>query len=433
MTTKKLGTSFLILLLVLAGRGPAQEPQESPRELIAKARGALESMHFDEALKLLDRAVAGSATVERAEALHLRALVREQLRDPKTALADARAALSQRESTVNEQDDLTLVDDIVLVARLEDRNDEDDRAIKSYARALAIVGKRTPEDGERQLAILHPLARLQREGMKLDDAIDSLGRYVMLIEKLRGPLHADISQPLWETAQCHRLQGDARSAIAALERWIAVFEKVKGKGDPSTAKGVAAIVDCLVALGDLDQAQRACGRWLDLLEKVTKSHPDAVTVFERLARIEAERGNRVGETAQLEEAIRRAKALDYPDLVRTAGLLKRLAVACRRTKDLDRARTAIEEAMTLAEGKLPATDPERLLIRLERGRVAEARGEPRAAEADYQAVLAAFEKIAGPKHPALVEPLRALLDLARQEKRAEDVARFEARLGAIEG
>jgi len=175
-----------------------------------------------EAVKLFERI--DPAGIELASALHMRAILEDELHDDTNSLASEERALAIAERALGPQHPSIAKMQNTLGAALH-RLRRDDEARQAYEKALAITEATSGPQAALMGAILDNLATLDLEAGKFDAAIATLRRAVDIAEKTLGAEHSRMLMPLGRLGSALSRAGRAAEAEATLKRALAIATK----------------------------------------------------------------------------------------------------------------------------------------------------------------------------------------------------------------
>lgn len=414
----------------------AQEKPQNWQSLLGQAKESFNNLNSAEAVSYLDKAIKalpqnGDNLAAQIEIHELRSAAHELGNKADLALLDSEKALEFIQQRDEGKANQEWVRPMLRVANLLDKTRQRPRAATMYLKALALSDQLKSNRLTISLEILYLCAKTQGKSNQWKEASKTLFTYIGRLEEKKGKDHADLVGPLKDLARYQRNAKDYAGAIDSLDRWVQIYEVAKGKDSPSTATGLRAIAECHIALGAFEAAEKACDRWQMVLERVTKKHPEIVYVLQLRAQIDRLQGKFAEESAHLTASSARMAALPKPDYTAIGEFHRLLSVSYRRQKKVELAKESIDICIKHFKKKLRPTDPQRLMGRLERGRVALDLGAHEAAQKDFDAVLRSWRSMAGDNHRVLLGPLEALLLLANkvgEKERAVELSTWIAKI-----
>ncbi|MEZ6194699.1 MAG: tetratricopeptide repeat protein [Planctomycetota bacterium] len=419
----------LVLLLVVAPAVLAQR-DDSAEARFERGKKAFDRMEVEGAREELEAALAVTegplAAPRKLEAERLLGLIAQYAQrtaDAVTWNTRALATLTGIEGVKSP----ALVPLLVELARSLKDDGQLPESLAPLERALVLLAPAAETEGERIAAIRFDLARSAKLAGRRELALDNFLLYLAAREKALGPDSGDLAYPLEQIAALQIGLGRKKDALATWERWMALFEKLKGPKSPALCRGLDATSRLRIALGDADGAEKDVQRWLSLLLKVTVEHPEIATAEHRFSMLEDARGNHEEALRHLDAALLQTRKIRGPGALAFGKFQLDRADLLRRMKRLDEALAAAETGCAILVKKRAGDDVEVVLGFLERGRVHLDREEWDLAAADFRRVTGSWERIGGPKHPALAEPL-GFLATALEKKGGEEAAKEAAAL-----
>lgn len=310
---------------------------------------------------------------------------------------------------------------------------------------------------------------------KPGEAIPLAERAVASFEKILGPDHPDLAEPLFRLAdfyfqtqqfpkaepiyervlsiQRRTLEADdaaigltlndLASVYAATgrelvarplqEQVVAIYEKRHGPESVQHALALSNLGETYRVLGLFDRADAVIARALAIRERLFgPEHPRVALVLNNMGVLERDRGDFVrAETLLLRALAMREKALG-PEHPEVAQSLTNLGELYRLKGDIDRAEQFTLRSLAIKEKALGPNNPSLALtlnnlavLHLERGRF------DKATEA-LERSLAIFEKVLGPGNPFSSVILNNLAGIARKAGRFDDAKALMARALPLE-
>ncbi len=220
---------------------------------------ASEQGRFFEAEKLLRAALQEAETFSDQDyRLHLNLSMLAQVCKEQVKLAEA-VALKER-----------------LVAALE-------KVSGPTPEAAAWCAQLLPVELNDLVELLARLARTLYDEGRDAEAEPFFQRLLELSEKVYGPDHPLVADPLIGLANVYYNQGDYAAAAPFYERGLALMEKALGPDHPDLVERLRLLTLAYYMQQEYAQAEPVCRRWLALQEKATPGHPDLVAPLMALA------------------------------------------------------------------------------------------------------------------------------------------------------
>ncbi|HQR37944.1 MAG TPA: CHAT domain-containing protein [Blastocatellia bacterium] len=346
----------------------------------------------------------------------------------------------------------------------------------NYAVRVLEIRTATPNDapliearaGMRKAADLLA-ARKPREAIPIAESS------VATMEKILGPDHADLAQPLFrladlyfqvqqfvraeplydrvlaiqrralaaddvaigatlnDLASVYTATGREAQAIGLQEQVVAIYEKRLGPDDLELALALNNLAETSRTLGLFDRAAPLYARALAIREKrLGPEHPRVATVLNNQAVLARDRGDYVlSETLLLRSLAMREKALgpDHPDVAQS---LANLGDLYRLKGDIDKSEQFTLRALAIKEKVLGPNHPSLALSLNNLAVLYLERGQTDKAAAALERSLAIGEKALGPESPFVAVVLNNLASVYRKTGRFADAGTRMERAIAIE-
>ena len=304
-----------------------------------------------------------------------------------------------------------------------------------YQRSLAIVEKaRGPEHAD-LLSPLNNLAFHHLQQRRYTDAEPLFKRALAIAEKQRGADDPSLRNPLNNLAMLYKRQGRYAEAEPLYKRVLAVAEKDRAGPDNTYVQGALNdLIEVYQEQARFDHAEPLMRRVFAIAEKRYEADPQNVVSHMTLHQALNRLGKLLQETARLAEAetlFRRALAIDekrwgpidqhvFTDLINLGGLLQ-------ETNRLAEAEPLLRRALALAEGYGPGYEQARALNSL--GALLREMNRPAEAEALHRRALPLTESFG--YEPHIASTLGNLAGLLQDANRLEEAEPLYRRALAI--
>ncbi|WP_170320033.1 serine/threonine-protein kinase [Polyangium spumosum] len=403
-------------LVSLSAMDPRPEDPAAQEEIdriaaeLSRARAELAVGRYEAGLARVDPLVGRAAAARygpiEAEALYLRARIRDLLGKDHEAEADyhaaARAAISSHHDEIVAS---AWVDRFGIVAFDTRRADEAAEAL-SYARAALRRRGANPELFAR-LSV-----RICSRGNVLADAphIEAdCRRAVEEVERVAPHDPELLAAALQGLSRALRNQGKLEGARAPVDRAIAVLSRTLGKDHPSTLRARRALVAVHQEAGALKEAEAESRAILeDSTRHLPADHPVRVLALFDLGRILTIRGDHAAALPLFEQAFEGERARGGEDSEQAATCLEAMGRALHMLGRKEEAERHYRRALAIREKALGAEHVSVAGSLVYLGVLRDDEGAYEEAEAHYRRALVIREEALGPDHPLVASTLDLL-------------------------
>lgn len=381
---------YEVKLVALKNPSEDERSLEEARRLSGESRSLRQKAKYDEALPLIERALA----------------IREKVLGP---------------------DHPAVADSLHALAVLYDNKGDYAKAEPHNLRALAIREKALGPDHPEVAKTLNNLAWIYGIRQDYAKAEAFYRRALALQDKALGPDHAEVATTLNDLGLLYFDKGDYDQSILVNERVLAIRERTLGPDDAGFAKGLSNLARVYWKKGDYAKAESLLQRAVPVWEKsLGPDHPEVAFGLNNLARVYYERG----EYTKAEPLYQRALAIREkafgPDHLDVAQSLTNLGLLYRLKGDYTQAERLHRRALTIHEKRL---GPGHVYVAVSLNNIArvyEDIGDYPKAEPLYQRALTIRERALGPTHADFGESLNDLGHVYFRSKK--DDAQAEALL-----
>ena len=390
-----------------------------------KAQQLLAAGRFDDAIRLLDQAIADAA---------------RPLRELQTAKGDAHfAAFRLREAEEAYRKAADLVDEKVeplpwsaaqtkIAEVLEEQGHYSDT--EPLRRRIAEISAReVGADHPTSGATLNNYASVLWHLRRYSDAEPLYRRALYIYQGKLGAEHAHVSAVLNNLAALYSAQADYKQAEALYQRALENREKTLGKEHPEVAESLNNLADLYLRQERYPEAESLLRRAIDIWQqKLGAEHPHVATGLKNLGVAYRNQGKLLEAKAPYERALAIREKIfgkEHPDVARS---VHDLGVLCYRQKDYSEAEKFFRRALAIQENS-ESLDLALTLHNL--GALYAGTGKPREADKLYQRELDLREKIQGPEHPGVALSLESYAAFLRETGKGDAAAEAEARAKTI--
>ena len=274
-----------------------------------------------------------------------------------------------------------------------------DAALPLAERVLALMEKaRGPSHADVATAA-NNLAEVYRLKGEYSRAEPLFLRALSIQERASNAGNADIANTLNNLAELYKDQGNYARAEPLHQRALAIREKVFGPLHPAVATTLNNLADLYRSKGDYARAEPLYQRALTIYVKVSGAEdPDVALVLNNLGALYQYKGDYArAEPAYLRALAIREKVLG-PQHLEVAVTLNNLAEVYRATGDYGRSALALERALGI-QVKLNPESPDVAVVLNNLAALYELRGDYARAEPLYTRALVITAKVFGPEHP----------------------------------
>ena len=274
-----------------------------------------------------------------------------------------------------------------------------DAALPLAERVLALMEKaRGPSHADVATAA-NNLAEVYRLKGEYSRAEPLFLRALSIQERASNAGNADIANTLNNLAELYKDQGNYARAEPLHQRALAIREKVFGPQHPAVATTLNNLADLYRSKGDYARAEPLYQRALTIYVKVSGAEdPDVALVLNNLGALYQYKGDYArAEPAYLRALAIREKVLG-PQHLEVAVTLNNLAEVYRATGDYGRSALALERALAI-QVKLNPESPDVAVLLNNLAALYELRGDYARAEPLYTRALLITAKALGAEHP----------------------------------
>jgi CHAT domain-containing protein/Tfp pilus assembly protein PilF len=415
----------------LGTNGTAAQSAEllESRELIHRAVTLYGEGKYDEALPLVERAVAlseralGPEHPEVARALATLGELHRVKGDYARAEPHHQRALAIYEATLGAEHEATATT-LGNLALLNHAKGDYARAEQLYLRSLAIFQKTLGSDHAYVATTNNNLASLYNTTGDYAQAEVFYQRALTVFEKVLGPQHASVATLRNNLAELYRLKGDYARAESMYQRALEIFQKAGAETHPDYATALNNLAVLYQERGDYARAEPLSQRVVAIEEKALgPQHPRLARSLYNLAKLYWAKGDfaNAEPLAQRSLAILEASVgAEHPD---TGRSLDSLASLYQSKGDYARAERIYLRSLLILEKALGPEHPDVATSQNNLAELYQQMGDFARAEPLHQRALASKEKLLGADHPHVA---RSLNNLALLYEVMGDYARAES-------
>jgi tetratricopeptide (TPR) repeat protein len=267
----------------------------------------------------------GAQPAVQASLLHTIGAAYRGLGDYGTAagLLEQALALRRRDLGPRHPDFAATLNELGWVRWEEDHIEEAER---DAAEALALR-RELPGDDLDIADSLNLLAHARVDLGRWDAGEGPAREVVALYERLRGPEHGDLVDPLIYLNTVLIERGEFAAGEAMAQRALGIARRVFGERHPWTLTALGNVAWVALMRGDYETAEHVYGGILAVARKVAPGHPRVGFVMLSLGRVRNARGEHQAAVPILREALAAYRALSSPTRRHEALTMRELAIA----------------------------------------------------------------------------------------------------------
>jgi CHAT domain-containing protein/tetratricopeptide (TPR) repeat protein len=276
----------------------------------------------------------------------------------------------------------------------------------------------------KKLALNADVARLHAEGRYLE-ALEEADRRRVLVEKDRGPKHADYAMALLDLAGMHYALAEYQRAEPLYLEALSVLKDKLGEKDPIYARGLANLAGLYQQTGDPKRAEDLCRKALKIRKEVLgiKHLEYAASLFD-LGSVYDDQGDYGGAISNYLDALKIREEILGTHSPLYAMTLNNLAASYKNDRKFGRAKLLYAEARDIQKEKLGTKHPHYATTLNNFGVLYRSVGEHELAEPLLIEALAIRREVLGTTHPdyaVSLNNLAAVYEIKGDRKRVESL------------